>query len=92
MTTKIKLSLLVGVSFALAATPALAQTVPSATPDGGLFADFGFVADVTPPTIANENDETAVDAALKGKNTDSVELLRDVGGRSGKTLTIDLSK
>ena len=55
MTTKIKLSLLVGVSFALAATPALAQTVPSATPDGGLFADFGFVADVTPPTIANEN-------------------------------------
>lgn len=55
MTTKIKLSLLVGVSFALAATPALAQTVPSATPDGGLFADSGFVADVTPPTIANEN-------------------------------------
>ena len=35
---------------------------------------------------------TAVDAALKGKNTDSVELLRDAGGRSGKTLTIDLSK
>lgn len=44
------------------------------------------------PTIVNDNDETAVDWALKGKNTDIEALLRKVGGRSGKTVTIELSK
>ncbi len=44
------------------------------------------------PTIANDNDETAVDWALKGKNTDIEDILRAAGGRSGKSVTIDLSK
>lgn len=44
------------------------------------------------PTIVNENDETAVDWALKGKNTDIEDILRAAGGRSGKSVTIDLSK
>jgi ankyrin repeat protein len=44
------------------------------------------------PTIVNDNDETAVDWALKGKNTDIEDILRAAGGRSGKSVTIDLSK
>jgi ankyrin repeat protein len=44
------------------------------------------------PTIANENGDTAVDWALKGKNTDIEALLRAAGGRSGKSMLIELSK
>ncbi len=44
------------------------------------------------PTVINENDETAVDWALKGRNTDIEDLLRKAGGRSGKAVTIELSK
>ncbi len=44
------------------------------------------------PTIINENDETAVDWALKGRNTDIEDLVRKAGGRSGKAVTIELSK
>ena len=44
------------------------------------------------PTIVNDNDETAVDWALKGKNTDIEDILRAAGGRSGKSVTIELSK
>ena len=44
------------------------------------------------PTIVNDNDETAVDWALKGRNTDIEDNLRKAGGRSGKTVTIELSK
>ena len=43
-------------------------------------------------TIINENDETAVDWALKSANTDIEGLLRAAGGRSGKSVTIELSK
>lgn len=42
--------------------------------------------------IVNENDETAVDWALKGRNTDIEDILRQAGGRSGKSVTIELSK
>jgi uncharacterized protein len=42
--------------------------------------------------IANENGETAIDWAMKSGNTDIENLLRAAGGRSGKTLTIDMSK
>lgn len=44
------------------------------------------------PKIANQNDETAVDAAIKGNHTEILDLLRAAGGRSGKSLSIDLSK
>lgn len=44
------------------------------------------------PTIVNDNDETAVDWALKGKHTDIEDILRAAGGRSGKSVTIELSK
>ncbi len=44
------------------------------------------------PRIANENDETAVDWALKSSNTDIEDILRAAGGRSGKSVTIDVSK
>ena len=44
------------------------------------------------PAIINEVDETAVDWALKGKNTDIEDILRQAGGRSGKSVTIELSK
>lgn len=44
------------------------------------------------PTIINEHDETAVDWALKGRNTDIEAVLRQAGGRSGKSVTIELSK
>lgn len=44
------------------------------------------------PTIANQYGETAVDAAMKGNFDEILGLLRDAGGRSGKTLTLDLSK
>ena len=44
------------------------------------------------PTIVNDNDETAVDWALKSKNTDIEDILRAAGGRSGKSVTIELSK
>ncbi len=44
------------------------------------------------PDILNENNETAVDWALKGNNTDIEAILRQAGGRSGKPVTIELSK
>ena len=44
------------------------------------------------PTIVNDKEETAVDWALKGQNTDIEDLLRKAGGRSGKSVTIELSK
>jgi ankyrin repeat protein len=44
------------------------------------------------PTIANENGETAIDWALKSDNTDIEALLRSAGGRSGKSVVIELSK
>jgi ankyrin repeat protein len=44
------------------------------------------------PTIANENGETAIDWALKSDNTDIEALLRAAGGRSGKSVVIELSK
>jgi ankyrin repeat protein len=44
------------------------------------------------PTIANENGDTAVDWALKGGNTEIEGLLRAAGGRSGKSMVIELSK
>lgn len=44
------------------------------------------------PTIVNDKEESAVDWALKGKNTDIEDLLRKAGGRSGKSMTIELSK
>ena len=43
-------------------------------------------------TIANENDETAVDAAMKRKHTEIEELLRAAGGRSGKSVVLEMSK
>jgi hypothetical protein len=43
-------------------------------------------------TIANETGETAIDWALKSDNTDIEALLRAAGGRSGKAMTIELSK
>jgi ankyrin repeat protein len=44
------------------------------------------------PTIANENGETAVDWAMKNKHTDIEDLLRAAGGRSGKSVVIEMSK
>jgi ankyrin repeat protein len=44
------------------------------------------------PNIATENDETALDWAEKTNNTDIAKRLRDAGGRSGKTVTIEISK
>ena len=44
------------------------------------------------PTIANENGETAIDWALKSDNTDIEALLRAAGGRSGKSVVLELSK
>ena len=43
-------------------------------------------------TVVNENGETAIDWALKSDNTDIEDLLRDAGGRSGKSVVIDLAK
>lgn len=42
--------------------------------------------------LANEKGETAVDWAMKAGNTDIENLLRTAGGRSGKSVTIELSK
>lgn len=44
------------------------------------------------PNIETQNNETALDWAEKTSNTDIANLLRAAGGRSGKTVTIDLSK
>ncbi len=44
------------------------------------------------PTISNENGETAVDWAMKSKQTDIENLLRAAGGRSGKSMLIEMSK
>ena len=44
------------------------------------------------PSIINPRDETAVDWALKSDNTDIADMIRAAGGRSGKSVTLDLSK
>lgn len=44
------------------------------------------------PKIVNEDGDTAVDWALKSENTDIANLLRAAGGRSGKSVVIELSK
>ena len=44
------------------------------------------------PSIANEHDETPVDAAMKGGSREIEGLLRSAGGRSGKSVVIELSK
>ncbi len=41
------------------------------------------------PTIADDYGETAVDWALKGKNTDIADMLRAAGGRSGKAVVLE---
>lgn len=43
-------------------------------------------------SVANDNGDTAVDWAVKGKNTDIEDLLRAAGGRSGKSVVLELSK
>ncbi|WP_153111425.1 ankyrin repeat domain-containing protein [Propionivibrio limicola] len=43
------------------------------------------------PTLANDKGETAVDWALKSENTDIADLLRAAGGRSGKSVVLELS-
>ena len=42
------------------------------------------------PTIVNDCGETAVDWALKSENTDIADLLRAAGGRSGKSVVIEM--
>ncbi|WP_301101679.1 ankyrin repeat domain-containing protein [Propionivibrio sp.] len=44
------------------------------------------------PAITNENGDTAIDWALKSDNTDIESLLRAAGGRSGKSVVIELSQ
>jgi uncharacterized protein len=44
------------------------------------------------PNIANEHGETALDLAESTHNTDIAERLRRAGGRSGKSLLIEISK
>ena len=44
------------------------------------------------PTIANENGDTAVDWAMKNENSNIESLLREAGGSSGKSVSIELSK
>ena len=44
------------------------------------------------PTIANEREETAVDWAVKSGNASIEDKLRAAGGRSGKSVQIELSK
>ena len=44
------------------------------------------------PTVTNEHGETAVDWAVKGGNTVIEDKLRAAGGRSGKTMQLELSK
>jgi len=55
MTRTTKLSLLSGVAFSLAATPALAQVTGFDIADGGLYLEGGFVSDGSTPTINNSN-------------------------------------
>jgi ankyrin repeat protein len=43
-------------------------------------------------TIVNDKDETAVDWALKSRNIDIEAVLREAGGRSGKSVTIEVTK
>ena len=49
------------------------------------------LANKADPTIVNENGETAIDWAMKGRNTDIADLLRAAGGRSGKSVTIEMT-
>lgn len=44
------------------------------------------------PTILNDRDETADDWAVKGRQLEIEDLLRQAGGRFGKSVTIELSK
>jgi len=50
------------------------------------------LANKADPTIANERDETAVDWAVKSGNSTIEDKLRAAGGRSGKSMQIELSK
>lgn len=43
-------------------------------------------------TFISEREETAVDWAMNAGNTDIADLLRTAGGRSGKSVVLDLSK
>ncbi|MBV5337252.1 MAG: ankyrin repeat domain-containing protein, partial [Deltaproteobacteria bacterium] len=43
-------------------------------------------------TIANQHEESPVDAAMKSGNREIEDLLREAGGRSGKTTLIELSE
>ncbi len=49
------------------------------------------LANKADPTVVNENGETAIDWAMKSRNTDIADLLRAAGGRSGKSVTIELT-
>ena len=49
------------------------------------------LANKADPTIVNENGETAIDWAMKSRNTDIADLLRAAGGRSGKSVTIEMT-
>jgi len=42
------------------------------------------------PNKALESGATALDVALKSENTDIAELLRKAGGKSGKSVTIQI--
>lgn len=44
------------------------------------------------PNIASESGETALDWAERTDNSEIAQRLRDAGGRSGKTVTIEISK
>jgi uncharacterized protein len=50
------------------------------------------LANKADPTIANDAGDTAVDWAVKSGNTDVEDILRAAGGRSGKSMTIDVPK
>ena len=43
-------------------------------------------------SFVSEREESAVDWAMKAGNTDIADLLRAAGGRSGKSMVLDLSK
>jgi len=43
-------------------------------------------------SVANELGETAVDWAVKGRNTDIVDVLHAAGGRSGKSVVLEIGK
>jgi len=48
------------------------------------------LANKADPNRALESGETALDIALKNQNTDIGALLRSAGGKSGRTVTIEV--